>query len=193
LTNVRSPRGALPTWAKVLFGIFAVCVVLTAGLVWFAMNMITKVGEGMKDPKASAALAHELVDIEDPLPTGWTYFANVPVGNMVRMVTIRNEKGTVIVNITRYLNKLSKELAEGQARGAKMTIASRGTESLAGQSVYYLRGTGFMRGAGQAAEQVDYGSTRDGGTLTVHIIEVGLPTYDPALPAPLLDHIKSLK
>lgn len=183
-------RKGMPLWAKILIGVFLFCAVGAVAMVWISANALKEIGKHAADPADTARLVHKMVDIDEPLPAGWRYAMNVNMGSVMSIATMHNSDSTVVVNLTKYPNKLAREVANGQARGAGMTVQEEGEEPLAGKPIKYLRGTGSLRRR-PTFEQIWYTPTSD-GSLTVHVFEVGKSSWDGAAAHELTDHIRSL-
>jgi hypothetical protein len=185
-------RKGLPLWAKILIGVVLFVGIGAVAITWIALSAFKDAGKRAADPASTSKLAHEIVDIDEPLPAGWRYAMNVNMGELMRIATLHNADSTVVVNLTKYPNKLSHEVATGQAKGAGMTVSEEGEDNLAGHPVKYLRGPGSLRGR-PTFEQIWYATTNDGkGSVTVHVFELGKSAWDGAAAHELTDHIHSL-
>ena len=149
-------KGGLPTWAKVLIGLVLVGVIVfiigVVGLIWFFQKTVKEA----QDPAAIAKTAKEVARFPDPLPEGYKYTFALPLAG-INTVSVEHEPSKQMIMFISYpqVEKSSpQELVDkvyqagiqtpGQSdiKGGKIEdIKSRGTETVAGETMPYIVGT----------------------------------------------------
>lgn len=197
--SMRSQRGAVPGWLKVLLVVIVVGIVGFVGLCIFGVNMAM---DAVKPGNASK-VAQELVDISDPLPSGWEYLMGMNMG-FAKMCSIKNAEGTAIVQLIEVPNSKNQTAEQiidsaganfdtpGSSTKGKFEKESQGTRVVGGKDMPYLRGK--MTSKGKVA-QMEMGVVilPGGKALMIQELEPEHESFDPEVTKPILDAIKGFK
>lgn len=200
---MRSQRGAVPGWLKVLLVVIVVGIVGFVGLCIFGVNMAM---DAVKPGNASK-VAQELVDISDPLPSGWEYLMGMNMG-FAKMCSIKNQDGTAIVQLIEVpntKNQTAEQIIDSAganfdnpgAPGVSGTKGqfekeSQGTRVVGGMDMPYLRGK--MTSKGKVAQmEIGVVVLPGGKAVMIQELEPDSQSFDPAVTKPLLDSIKGFK
>lgn len=195
---VRSQRGAMSTWLKIVLICVVVVIVGTIALGAFLFNMGSQFMKTAGDPNAGSKTLREIVQVQEPLPEGWKYAFNMNMGDAMKMVSLANKPTDTFVSIIEVPNSKHQSADDilanpSEAKGLEargFTMESRGEESFAGQSMKYIRGSVSRSGR---SSQMEMGViTRPNGKLVmVQTIQPG-KDFDPEVTKPLFKQITGL-
>src|SRR5262245_14058803 len=136
---VDSEKKGLPTYIKVIIGMVVLTMLCTIALGVIGINYIGK----SFTPQNAARVANEMVDLPDPLPSGWHYGAGIDVGpSKVANVQYRRGRTRPLVQFTKMGNRLPAKVIAANLKmpstsGMTFEFESRGEEIIGGKTAYY--------------------------------------------------------
>lgn len=203
---MRSQRGAVPGWLKILLVVIVVGIVGFVGLCIFGVNMAM---DAVKPGNASK-VAQELVDIADPLPSGWEYLMGMNMGfakmcsikrtdnaAIVQLIEVPNDKNQTAEQIidaaaANFDNPKTPGMALGNGSKGKFEKEAQGTRVVGGKDMPYLRGKMTSQGKVTPME-MGVVVLPGGKALMIQELEPESESFDPEAAKPILDAIKGFK
>ena len=189
---MRSQKGQVPGWLKV------VLVLLAIGLVGFIAICVIgfNAAKTAMNPEHASKVAHEIMNVQEPLPQGWKYFMSMPLPGLKNVSF--SDASDDIVQIFEFRNP-DKKTAEQFMSDRKVAqlqaftggATDKGAEMVGGQSMSYARGKAKGTDGGMVALEI--GCIAIPGAGKIILIQSSEPkkdAFDPATVKPLLDSIK---
>jgi hypothetical protein len=151
-------------------------------------------------PHNAEKVASQLVTLPNPLPDGWVWGVGLDVGyqRTANLQNRRTGKGHALIQFSQIKikgNQRAKVMAEKfvmpSVSGMRFELDSKGEETIAGKTAYFVRQHGSVMGKKSAMEiaLVDFPG---GGILQIQSSEDGLEEFDPDIVAPILNAITSI-
>jgi hypothetical protein len=192
--KLRSQKGQIPTWLKVVIGIAVLAIIGVIGLFVVAVSIGGKLLGSATDVKATEKVAHQIVMFDGDLPPGWKYTMNMDMLGM-KMVSLMNMENKTMVNLMQLPNPKHQSASDmvnnpslehsKYSGSSRFTVESRGEETIGGEKVPYVRAKM------QDGKEMEMGFVvlPNGKAVMIQVIEP-TSTYDPALAQPVIDKIK---
>jgi hypothetical protein len=192
---VSDPEKAhIPAYLKL---IIALCTLGFIGLIVVVVMGVSLIKKNFA-PDNAVKVAHELVDLPDPLPPGWHYGVGLDIGyqKVVNLQYMHHNRPIAMVQfieVPKNSHVLAKDMvakiALPSVGGMKFESQGQGEEIIAGKKAYYVRTHTTMMGKDSAGEiaLLDLPGER---ILEIQSTEQDTDKFDPALIKPLLDSVK---
>jgi hypothetical protein len=184
----------MPTWAKVLIALVVLGLVGVIALVFVAGSLVANVGKQAVDPANAAKAAHEIVQIQEPLPSGWQWKMGMNMGFM-KMAALMNDSSHVMINfmeIPNPKNQTPQQIMENpntSSQTRNFVETSHGHDMVAGKDMYWKRGRAETN-KGNAVMQMGIVSGANGKSIMIQVIEPEAHgDYDPSQAEPIMKRI----
>ncbi len=151
-----SAKSRLPTWARILVGLFIFGTVVSVGSIGVFAYMVAISG----DPSRVKEILQSMAKVED-LPPGFRFDRGISLPDGDGVVLVVHEKDGTTFTIMKMpavnnvdAKSLSTQLASaGTQYGGKLKVTSTGKETVAGKDFEYILGT-VGSGTGKTIEQM---------------------------------------
>ncbi len=187
-------KGHVPVYLKL---VIALSILGFIGLIVVVIMGVSLVKNNF-GPDNAVKVAHELVDLADPLPAGWHYGVGLDIGyqKVVNLEYKRHNKPMAMVQFVEVpkdshvsAKDMVDKIALPSISGMKFEPLGRGEETIGGKKAYYVRTHTTVMGKDSAGE-IALIDLPGGRILEIQSTEQETDKFDPALVKPLLDSVK---